>query len=63
MNTNKSELILCSRNTYQEKYMCKFQVNDPALYRNLGKYQLPHIRGNILQDTTQVIQPHPIIPY
>ena len=27
------------------------RVNDPTLNRNLGKYQLPHIWDNILQDT------------
>ena len=26
-------------------------VNDPSLKRNFGKYQLPHIWDNILQDT------------
>ena len=26
-------------------------VNDPSLNRNLGKYQLPHVWDNILQDT------------
>ena len=26
-------------------------VNDPSLNRDLGKYQLPHIWDNILQDT------------
>ena len=26
-------------------------VNDPPLNRNLGKYQLPHIRDEVLQDT------------
>ena len=28
-----------------------FHVNDPSLNRNLGKYQLPHIRDQDLQDT------------
>ena len=27
------------------------RVNDPVLNRNLGKYQLPHVWDNILQDT------------
>ena len=28
-------------------------VNDPSLTRNLGKYQLPHIWDEVLQDTYQ----------
>ena len=26
-------------------------VNDPSLNRNLGKYQMPNVWNNILQDT------------
>ena len=44
-------------NTYQK-------VNDPLLDRNLGKYQLPHIWDNILQDMPvfQVKQTNPPPP-
>ena len=37
-----------SRNIKEAMFIC---VNDPSLNRNLGKYQLPHIWDNILQDT------------
>ena len=37
-----------SRNIKEGMFIC---VNDPSLNRNLGKYQLPHIWDNILQDT------------
>ena len=32
-------------------YIC---VNDPSLNRNLSKYQLPHILGEVLQDTSSL---------
>ena len=37
-----------SRNIKQAMFIW---VNDPYLNRNLGKYQLPHVWDNILQDT------------
>ena len=37
-----------SGNIKEAMFIC---VNDPSLNRNLGKYQLPHIWLNILQDT------------
>ena len=37
-----------SRNIKEAMSIC---VNDPSLNRNLGKYQLPHIQDQILQDT------------
>ena len=37
-----------SMNIKEAMYIC---VNDPSLNRNLGKYQLPDILDNILQDT------------
>ena len=42
------ESQVTSRNIKKVMYIC---VNDPSLSRNLGKYQLPHIWDNILQDT------------
>ena len=38
-------------NTYQLKEAMYIHVNDPSLDRNLGKYQLPHIWDQVLQDT------------
>ena len=37
-------------------------VNDPSLNRNLGKYQLPHIQDNILQDTPALVPIPPSPP-
>ena len=37
-----------SGNIKEAMFIC---VNDPWLNRNLGKYQLPHVWDNILQDT------------
>ena len=36
-----------TRSIKEAMYMC---VNDPSLNRNLGKYQLPHIWDQVLQD-------------
>ena len=37
-----------TRNIKETMYIC---VNDPSLNRNLGKYQIPHIWDEVLQDT------------
>ena len=37
-----------TRNIKEPIYIC---VNDPSLNRNWGKYQLPHIWDQVLQDT------------
>ena len=40
------------------------RVNEPILNRNLGKYQLPHVWDNILQDTpTLQLKPSSIPPF
>ena len=33
------------------KEVMYIHVNDPSLKRNLRKYQMPHIRDEVLQDT------------
>ena len=48
-----SEVPGTSRNIKEALFI---RVNDPTLNRNLGKYQLPHIWDNILQDTTPMLQ-------
>ena len=57
-------------NTRDIKEAMFIYVNDPSLNRNIGKYQLPHISDQILQDTptlpTQVIYstaPPPLFPH
>ena len=52
-----------SRNIKEAMFIC---VSDPSLNRNLGKYQLPHVWDNILQDTpalqvkqSSLTPPHP----
>ena len=55
-----------SRNIKEAMFI---HVNDPSLNRNLGKYQLPHIWDNILQDTPALqvkqsnLSPNPLLPY
>ena len=41
-----------TRNIKEAVYIC---VNDPSLDRNLGKYQLPHIWDQVLQDTPALL--------
>ena len=41
-----------TRNIKVAMYIC---VNDPSLNRNLGKYQLPHIWDQVLQDTPALL--------
>ena len=54
-----------SRNIREAMFI---HVNDPSLNRNLGKYQLPHVWDNILQDTPALqlkqsnLTPYPIPP-
>ena len=42
------EVQAVTRNIKEAMYI---GVKDPSLYRNLGKYQLPHIWDKVLQDT------------
>ena len=37
-----------TRNIKEAMYI---RVNDPSLNRNLGKFQLPHVWGQVLKDT------------
>ena len=49
-----------SRNTKEAIFIC---VNGPSLNRNIGKYQLPHVWDNILQDTSVLqVKPSSLTP-
>ena len=43
----------CSKRLYKESMFIR--VNNPALNRNIGKYQLPHIYDSVLKDCNDLM--------
>ena len=58
-NIIDQETLGPSRNIKEACFIC---VNNPLPSRNLGKYQLPHIWDNILQDTLALQVKSPNLP-